>query len=134
MTFVSHLTNYSFTLTYFRFLCFHILNLNYEKFPNYTHKIPSTCYKTIRVYFGVLQASAEAYWALRGTREGGHNCISVGATIEFIMCHEVFHVSMLWKYTPHPAHIVDWGGIIVDTDETFEEGPACILDNRNQVL
>ena len=21
--------------------------------------------------------------------------------------HEVFHVSMLWKYTPHPAHVVD---------------------------
>ena len=23
--------------------------------------------------------------------------------------HEVFHVSMLWKYTPDPAHVVDWG-------------------------
>ena len=23
--------------------------------------------------------------------------------------HEVFHVSMLWKYTPNPAHAVDWG-------------------------
>ena len=21
--------------------------------------------------------------------------------------HEVFHVSMLWKYTPNPTHIVD---------------------------
>ena len=21
--------------------------------------------------------------------------------------HEVFHVSMLWKYTPYPAHVVD---------------------------
>ena len=21
--------------------------------------------------------------------------------------HEVFHVSMLWKYTPDPAHVVD---------------------------
>ena len=25
--------------------------------------------------------------------------------------HEVFHVSMLWKYTPDPAHVVDWGQI-----------------------
>ena len=48
--------------------------------------------------------------------------------------HEVFHVSMLRKYTPDPAHVVDWGKIEVDTDETFEEGPVCILDSRDQVL
>ena len=48
--------------------------------------------------------------------------------------HEVFHVSMLWKYTPDPAHVVDWGQIQVDTDGTFEEGPVCILDSRDQVL
>ena len=29
--------------------------------------------------------------------------------------HEVFHVSMLRKYTLVPTHIVDWGGIIVYT-------------------
>ena len=38
--------------------------------------------------------------------------------------HEVFHVSMLRKYTPDPAHVVDWGQIEVDTDGTFEEGPC----------
>ena len=27
--------------------------------------------------------------------------------------HEVFHVSMLWKYTSDPAHVVDWGQIEV---------------------
>ena len=48
--------------------------------------------------------------------------------------HEVFHVSMLQKYTPDPAHVVDWGQIEVDTDGTFEEGPVCILDSRDQVL
>ena len=48
--------------------------------------------------------------------------------------HEVFHVSMLWKYTPDPAHVVDWGQIKVDTDETFEEGPVCIVVSRDQVL
>ena len=48
--------------------------------------------------------------------------------------HEVFHVSMLRKYNPDPAHVVDWGQIEVDTDETFEEGPVCILDSRDQVL
>ena len=48
--------------------------------------------------------------------------------------HEVFHVSMLWKYTPDPVHVVDWGEIEVDTDGTFEEGPVCIEDSRDQIL
>ena len=48
--------------------------------------------------------------------------------------NEVFHVSMLRKYTPDPAHVVDWGQIEVDTDGTFEEGPVCIVDSRDQVL
>ena len=48
--------------------------------------------------------------------------------------HEVFHVSMLRKYTPDPAHLVDWGQIEVDTDGTFEKGPVCILHSRDQVL
>ena len=48
--------------------------------------------------------------------------------------YEVFHISMLWRYTPDPAHVVDWGEIEVDTDETFEEGPVCIMDSRDQVL
>ena len=48
--------------------------------------------------------------------------------------HEVFHVSMLRRYTPDPAHVVDWGEIEVDIDETFEERPLCILDSRDQVL
>ena len=48
--------------------------------------------------------------------------------------HEVFHVSMLREYTPDPAHVVDWGQIEIDTDGTFEEGPVCIVDSRDQVL
>ena len=41
---------------------------------------------------------------------------------------------MLRKYTIDPAHVVDWGKIKFDTDGTFEEGPVCILDSRDQVL
>ena len=48
--------------------------------------------------------------------------------------YELFHVSMLRRYTPDPAHVVDWGEIDVDTDGTFEEGPMCIMDSRDQVL
>ena len=48
--------------------------------------------------------------------------------------HEVFHVSMLRKYTLDPTHVVDLGDITVDTDWTFEEGPTRIMDSRDQVL
>ena len=48
--------------------------------------------------------------------------------------HEVFHVSMLRKYTPNPTHIVDWGELVVDANGTFEEGPVRIMDSREQVL
>ena len=48
--------------------------------------------------------------------------------------HEVFYVSMIKKYTPDPAHIVDWREITVDTDGTFEEGPVRIIDSQDQVF
>ena len=48
--------------------------------------------------------------------------------------HKVFHVSMLRRYTSDPAHVANWGEIKVDMDETFEEGPVCIMDSRDQVL
>ena len=48
--------------------------------------------------------------------------------------HEVFHVSMLRKYIPDPAHVVDLREITIDTDGTFVEGPVCIMDSRDQVL
>ena len=48
--------------------------------------------------------------------------------------HEVFHVSMLRKYTPDPAHVMGWGEITIDIDGTFEEGPVHIMDSQDQVL
>ena len=48
--------------------------------------------------------------------------------------HEVFQVSMLRKYTPDLAHVMDWGEITVNTDGTFEEGPMRILDSQDQLL
>ena len=48
--------------------------------------------------------------------------------------HEVFHVSMLQRYTPDPAHVVDWREFEVDSDGTFEEGSVCIMDSWDQVL
>ena len=48
--------------------------------------------------------------------------------------HVVFHVSMLRKYTLDPTHVVNWGELVVDANETFEEGPVRIMDSRDQVL
>ena len=47
--------------------------------------------------------------------------------------HAVFHVSILQKYT-RIRLVVDWGELVVDADETFEEGPVRIMDSREQVL
>ena len=52
----------------------------------------------------------------------------------FSSVHEVFHVSMLRKYTLDPTHVVDWGERTVDTDGTFKERLVRIMDNREQVL
>ena len=41
--------------------------------------------------------------------------------------HEVFHVSMLRKYTPDPAHVVDWGQIRVDTDGPSRRDQCALL-------
>ena len=30
--------------------------------------------------------------------------------------------------------MVDWGELVIDADETFEEGPERIMDSREQVL
>ena len=45
--------------------------------------------------------------------------------------HAVFHVSMLRKYTLDPTHMVDWGELVIDVDETFEDEPMCIMDSRD---
>ena len=54
--------------------------------------------------------------------------------LSLLSVHEGFHVSMLWKYTPNPTHVVDWGELVVDADETLKEGPVRIMDNREQAL
>ena len=41
---------------------------------------------------------------------------------------------MLRKYTPDPAHVVDWGELVIDADGTFEEGPMRNMGSREHVL
>ena len=58
----------------------------------------------------------------------------LGLPLSLSGIHEVFHISMLRKYTPDPSHVVNWGEIVVDIDGAFGEGPVCIMDSRDQVL
>ena len=45
-----------------------------------------------------------------------------------------YSMSSYSKSTPRIRLVVDWGELLVDADETFEEGPVRIIDNREQVL
>ena len=44
--------------------------------------------------------------------------------------HEVFHISMLQKYTLDPTHIVDWGELVADADETLDQCVSWIVESR----
>ena len=62
-------------------------------------------------------------------------CVPVSVTAQHVRCPR--GVSRLHApdiYTPDPAHVVHWGQIEVDTYETFEEGPGCIVCSHDQVL
>ena len=54
--------------------------------------------------------------------------------------HRVFRVCTLYSMSPYSRStprirlVVDWGELVVDADETFEEGPVRIMDSRKQVL
>ena len=48
--------------------------------------------------------------------------------------HEVFHVSMLRKYTLYQTHVVDWGELVIDADGTFKEGLVRIMDSQEHIL
>ena len=45
-----------------------------------------------------------------------------------------YSMSPYSRSTPRIRLVVDWGELVVDADETFEEGPVRIMDNREQVL
>ena len=45
-----------------------------------------------------------------------------------------YSMSPYFISTPWIRLVVDWGELVVDADETFEEGPVRIMDSREQVL
>ncbi|XP_062100504.1 uncharacterized protein LOC133806418 [Humulus lupulus] len=48
--------------------------------------------------------------------------------------HNVFHVSMLRKYTPDPSHIIEYEAILLQEDMTYEEQPIRIMARELKVL
>ena len=48
--------------------------------------------------------------------------------------HNVFHVSMLRKYTPNTSHILRQEPIQLKEDLTYEERPVQILDRSEKEL
>ncbi|XP_058099828.1 uncharacterized protein LOC131244201 [Magnolia sinica] len=48
--------------------------------------------------------------------------------------HNVFHISMLKKYTLDESHIVSWEQIELTDDASYTEEPIRILDHKEQVL
>ncbi|TQD95179.1 hypothetical protein C1H46_019202 [Malus baccata] len=48
--------------------------------------------------------------------------------------HNVFHVSMLRKYVPDPAHIIQIEPLEVNPDASYVEIPVAIIDRQDKVL
>ncbi|XP_074591716.1 uncharacterized protein LOC141847557 [Curcuma longa] len=46
--------------------------------------------------------------------------------------HDVFHVSMLRRYVPDPAHILSDVAVSIQPDATYEEAPVRILDRKER--
>ena len=45
-----------------------------------------------------------------------------------------YSMSPYSRSTPRIRLVVDWGELVVDADEAFEEGPVRIMDSWEQVL
>ena len=48
--------------------------------------------------------------------------------------HNVFHVSILCKYTPDPSHVIDYANLPLRKDLSYEEEPIGIVATKIQKL
>lgn len=53
---------------------------------------------------------------------------------KYVGMHDVFHVSMLWKYQFNPNHIIQHEILPLERDLTYEEKPICILNQQERKL
>ncbi|XP_060965535.1 uncharacterized protein LOC133034462 [Cannabis sativa] len=71
--------------------------------------------------FEVIERIGEIVYRLNLPRQLGH-------------VHNVFHVSMLRKYTPDPSYVIEYEAIPLQGDVTYEEQPVKILARELKVL
>ncbi|XP_060974611.1 uncharacterized protein LOC133039707 [Cannabis sativa] len=71
--------------------------------------------------FEVIERIGEVAYRLNLPRQLGH-------------VHNVFHVSMLRKYTPDPSHVIEYEALPLQEDVTYEEQPVKILAREPKVL
>ena len=77
---------------------------------------------------------AEIHRTFRDTREDRRCRVPVGLTAQHVKCPQ--GISRLHAPEVY-SRSSSYGGLgqnEVDTDGTFEDGPVCILDSRDQVL
>ena len=48
--------------------------------------------------------------------------------------HNVFHVSMLKKYVPDSAHVIEYDPVQIEPNMSYEEQPVKILDRSEKIL
>jgi hypothetical protein len=48
--------------------------------------------------------------------------------------HDVFHVSMLWKYIPNPNYVILYESLEIQEGLAYEEVPVRIMNGNKQVL
>ena len=48
--------------------------------------------------------------------------------------HNIFHVSMLWKYVSDSTHVLSYENLELDQDLSYEEKSVQILDRKDKVL
>ena len=84
---------------------------------------------------GVVRFDKRGKLSLR-YREGGYSCVPVGVIARFIKCScciPCLHAPEVHSRSNSYSEL-GWGELIVDAYRTFEEGPMCIMDSRDQVL
>ena len=62
------------------------------------------------------------------------SCLYIALPPEFLHVHDVFHVSMLWKYVHAPTHVINHYSLDISEDLSYVEKPIEIVDRCNQVL
>ncbi|XP_059434632.1 uncharacterized protein LOC132167638 [Corylus avellana] len=58
----------------------------------------------------------------------------VALSLDLVRTHDIFHMSMLWKYIANPDAIVEYESLGIQVGLTYVEEPMKIMDKKKQVL